>query len=75
MPQMGNVGVVRSQRQHSVPVPCGFRVLHHLLQQSDIAGYRLQSTYVLRFIYLGAWKLEHVGNAYSLLSENVQVSD
>lgn len=44
--------MVKSQKQHSVPVPCGFEVLQHLSQQSvGIVGYKFRSTNVRKFIF------------------------
>lgn len=45
--------MVKLQRQHSVPVPCGLQVLHHSSQQSGvgIVGYKFRSTNVHGFIF------------------------
>lgn len=71
---MGNVGVVKLQRQHSVPVPCGLQVLHHSSQQSGvgIVGYKFRSTNVHGFIF-GPRSLE-IGVLHVPYSECSRVS-
>lgn len=64
--------MVKSQRQHRVPVPCGLKVFHHHNKVVGIVGYKFRSTNVHGFIF-GLRHLE-IGWSYacSLLSENVQ---
>lgn len=49
---IGNIGVVKSQRQHSVPVRCGLRFCIICYSKVvGIVGYKFRSTNVRGFIF------------------------
>lgn len=63
--------MVKSQRQHLVPVPCGlgFCIIHHN-KVVGIVSYKFRSTNVHRFIF-GSRDLE-IGALCMLLTQNAQ---